>query len=54
MALLAAASDTVMIGVGTFAWWGAYLSNARRKLVFTLGDTPVKTGPFILPDEMVL
>jgi hypothetical protein len=42
MALLAAASDTVVIGVGTFAWWGAYLSKARRKLFypvqFTLGE----------------
>jgi hypothetical protein len=34
MALMAAASDTVVIGVGTFAWWGAYLSNARRIIYF--------------------
>lgn len=43
MALLAAASDTVVIGVGTFAWWGAYMSKARRKLFYpvqyTLGET---------------
>jgi hypothetical protein len=26
MALLAAATDSVVIGIGTFAWWGAYLS----------------------------
>ena len=30
MALLAAATDAVIIGVGTFGWWGAYLSNAKR------------------------
>jgi hypothetical protein len=34
MALMAAASDTVVIGIGTFAWWGAYLSNARRIIYF--------------------
>lgn len=34
MAVLAAATDTVVIGVGTFAWWGAYLSKARRKLFY--------------------
>ena len=32
MALLAAATDTVIIGIGTFGWWGAYLSKAKRKL----------------------
>ena len=36
MALLAAASDSVVIGVGTFAWWGAYLSFARRKFFYAL------------------
>lgn len=30
MALLAAATEAVIIGVGTFAWWGAYLSQAKR------------------------
>ena len=34
MALLAAATDTVVIGVGTFAWWGAYLSKARRVVYY--------------------
>lgn len=34
MALLAAASDTVVIGVGTYAWWGAYLSNASRVVYY--------------------
>jgi hypothetical protein len=30
MALMAAATEAVIIGVGTFAWWGAYLSRAKR------------------------
>ena len=34
MALLAAATDAVVIGVGTFGWWGAYLSTARRKYFY--------------------
>jgi hypothetical protein len=34
MALLAAATDSVVIGVGTFAWWGAYLSNASRVIYY--------------------
>lgn len=34
MALLAEATDTVIIGIGTFGWWGAYLSKARRKLFY--------------------
>lgn len=34
MALLAAATDTVVIGVGTYAWWGAYLSDARRVIYY--------------------
>lgn len=34
MALLAAATETVIIGVGTFGWWGAYLSKAQTKLFY--------------------
>ena len=34
MALLSAATDTVVIGVGTFAWWGAYLSKAKRVVYY--------------------
>ena len=34
MALMAAATEAVVIGVGTFGWWGAYLSKARRKYFF--------------------
>jgi hypothetical protein len=34
MALLAAATDTVIIGVGTFGWWGAYLSTAKQKFFY--------------------
>ena len=34
MALLATATDTVVIGVGTFGWWGAYLSSARRVIYY--------------------
>jgi hypothetical protein len=34
MALLAAATDSVVIGVGTFAWWGAYLSNASSVIYY--------------------
>ena len=34
MALLASATEAVVIGVGTFGWWGAYLSSARRKLFY--------------------
>ena len=30
MALMAAATEAVIIGVGTYAWWGAYLSRAKR------------------------
>lgn len=29
MAILAGATDAVIIGIGTFAWWGAYLSRVR-------------------------
>jgi hypothetical protein len=39
MALLAAATDTVVMGVGTFAWWGAYMSKARRKLFYPVQYT---------------
>ena len=35
MALLAAATDTVVIGIGTFAWWGAYLSSARHIIYYS-------------------
>jgi hypothetical protein len=34
MALLSAATDTVVISVGTFGWWGAYLSHARRVIYY--------------------
>ena len=34
MAVLSAASEAVVIGVGTFAWWGAYLSSARTKIFY--------------------
>ena len=34
MALLTAATDTVIIGVGTFGWWGAYLSTAKQKFFY--------------------
>jgi len=34
MALVAAATETVVIGIGTFAWWGAYLSNAERVVYY--------------------
>lgn len=30
MALIAAATETVIIGIGTFAWWGAFLSQAKQ------------------------
>jgi hypothetical protein len=59
MALLAAASDIVVIGVGTLAWWGAYLSKARRKLFypvqFTLGEADKYSErdfiPYNQPDQ---
>jgi len=34
MAILAAATDAVIIGIGTFGWWGAYLSRARHKYFY--------------------
>ena len=34
MALIAAATEDVIIGIGTFGWWGAYLSEARRKFFY--------------------
>jgi len=34
MALIAAATDSVIIGIGTFGWWGAYLSKAKRKYFY--------------------
>jgi len=34
MALLAAATEAVIIGIGTFGWWGAYLSKAKRKYFY--------------------
>jgi hypothetical protein len=37
MALLAAATDSVIIGIGTFGWWGAYLSTAKRKIFYRIG-----------------
>jgi hypothetical protein len=36
MALLAAATDAVVIGTGTFGWWGAYMSAARRKFFYAI------------------
>jgi hypothetical protein len=36
MALLAAATEAVVIGTGTFGWWGAYLSTARRKFFYAI------------------
>jgi hypothetical protein len=34
MAVMASATDTIVIGIGTFAWWGAYLSKAKEKYFF--------------------
>ena len=34
MELLAAATETGVIGVGMFAWWGAYLSTAKKKYFY--------------------
>ena len=34
MALMAAATEAVVIGIGTFGWWGAYLSKAKRKYFY--------------------
>jgi hypothetical protein len=34
MALIATATETLVIGIGTFAWWGAYLSNAKRIIYY--------------------
>jgi hypothetical protein len=39
MALLAAATDTVIIGIGTFGWWGAFLSRAQRKIFYPVQFT---------------
>jgi hypothetical protein len=39
MALLAAATDTVIIGIGTFGWWGAFLSRAQRKIFYPIQFT---------------
>jgi hypothetical protein len=36
LALLAAATDSVIFGIGTFGWWGAYLSKAKRKIFYPL------------------
>ena len=36
MALLAAATDAVIIGTGTFGWWGAYLSAAKQKYFYRI------------------
>ena len=36
MALLAAATDAVIIGIGTFGWWGAYLSSAKQKVFYSI------------------
>ena len=39
MALMASATEAVVIGTGTFGWWGAYLSNAKRKYFYRLQYT---------------
>jgi hypothetical protein len=50
MALLAAATDTVIIGIGTFGWWGAYLSRAERKIFHPVqftGDAGYRESDYI-------
>jgi hypothetical protein len=51
MALLAAATDTVVIGEGTFAWWGAYLSKARR-VVYYGRQAGYQTSAYVESDRM--
>jgi hypothetical protein len=51
MALLAAATDTVVIGEGTFAWWGAYLSKARR-VVYYGRQAGYQTRAYVESDRM--
>ena len=51
MALLTAATDTVVIGIGTFAWWGAYLSKARN-IVFYGKQAGFQTSEYVEHDRM--
>ena len=51
MALLAAATDTVVIGIGTFAWWGAYLSKAKR-VVYYGRQAGFQTSEYVEGDRM--
>jgi hypothetical protein len=51
MALLAAATDTVVIGIGTFAWWGAYLSDARH-VIYYGRQAGFETSAFVESDRM--
>ena len=34
LALMAAATNAIIVGVGTFGWWGAYLSEAKNKVIY--------------------
>ena len=51
MALLAAATDKVVIGIGTFAWWGAYLSNARQ-IVYYCHQVGYESDQYVEKDHM--
>lgn len=51
MALLSSATDTLVIGIGTFAWWGAFLSKARR-VVYYGGQAGFLTDQYKERDRM--
>lgn len=51
MALLASATDTVVIGIGTFAWWGAYLSRASR-VIYYGRQAGYKSPDYVEEDRM--
>jgi len=50
MALIAAATENIIIGIGTYAWWGAYLSQAKQVYYYPTQYQGVLFGGYVEAD----